>query len=386
MRRRPARMHDIVSIGVERVGDLADRSSADLLRLENLDVDLPPCEAAIERTCRATTHDADNSYLPFVGQHRLREVAAHHVSQVSGVAYDQRNCVIAPGGLAGILNVLLATIDTADEVIVTDPTYAGLLNRIRLAGGVPKFVPFEFVPGAPWKLDRDALQAAIGPRTRAMLLMSPSMPGGGLLSEGDWQLVAELCCAHDLLLVLDAAMERLVFDRQHVIHPAGFAGMRERTVTVGSASKELRMIGWRVGWIVGPEQYMPDIAAVSLANCVVPVGIAQDAAAIALEESRASIGAYVSELERRRDLLVNELRGLPVGVPGGGWSMLMRVSDFGIDGARMSARLLEQGIAATGMLGWGERHGSEYIRFVYSNEPMHRLRGVGDKVRRALDG
>ena len=74
---------------------------------------------------------------------------------------------------------------------MTDPTYAGLLNRIRLAGGVPKFVPFEFVPGAPWKLDRDALQAAIGPRTRAMLLMSPSMPSGGLLSEGDWQLVAE---------------------------------------------------------------------------------------------------------------------------------------------------------------------------------------------------
>ena len=318
-------------------------------------------------------------------RHRVREVAARHVSRVSGVAYEQRNCVIAPGGLAGILNVLLATIDTADEVIVTDPTYAGLLNRIRLAGGVPKFVPFEFVLGAHWKLDRDALRAAIGPRTRAMLLMSPSMPSGALLSQGDWQLVAELCCAHDLLLVVDAAMERLVFDRQQVIHPAGIAGMRERTVTVGSASKELRMIGWRVGWIVGPEQYMPDIAAVSLANCVVPVGIAQDAAAIALEESHASIGPYVSELERRRDVLVNELRGLPVGVPGGGWSMLLRVSDFGLDGVRMSARLLEQGIAATGMLGWGERHGPEYIRFVYSNEPVHRLRGVGDKVRRALD-
>jgi N-succinyldiaminopimelate aminotransferase len=386
MPRRPARMRDIASIGVERVGDLADSLRQDLLRLENLDVNLPPCEAAIERTRSAVTRDSDNSYLPFVGQHRLREVAAHHVSRVSGVAYDERNCIIAPGGLAGILNVLLATIDTADEVIVTDPTYAGLLNRIRLAGGVPKFVPFEFVPGAQWRLDRHALRAAIGPRTRAMLLMSPSMPSGGLLSEGDWRLVAELCCAHDLLLIVDAAMERLVFDRHPVIHPAGFAGMSERTITVGSASKELRMIGWRVGWIVGPEQYMPDISAVSLANCVVPVGIAQDAAAIALEESHASIGAYVSELERRRDVLVNELRGLPVGVPGGGWSMLLRVSDFGLDGACMSARLLEQGIAATGMLGWGETHGPHCIRFVYSNEPIHRLRGVGDKVRRALDG
>jgi len=153
---------------------------------------------------------------------------------------------------------------------------------------------------------------------------------------------------------------------------------------VGSASKELRMIGWRVGWIVGPKQYMPDIAAVSIANCVVPVGIAQDAAAIALADSRTSMSDSVSELERRRDLLLDELRGLPYGVPAGGWSMLLRVSDFGLDGARMSERLLDQGIAATGMQGWGEAHGAQYIRFVYSNEPLDRLRGVGDKVRRAL--
>ncbi len=137
-------------------------------------------------------------------------------------------------------------------------------------------------------------------------------------------------------------MERLLYDDRRVIHPAGLAGMRERTVTVGSASKELRMIGWRVGWIVGPEQLMPDIAAVSIANCVVPVGIAQDAAAIALVDSRTSLAGYVAELERRRDLLLDELKGLPCGVPAGGWSMLLRVSDFGLDGARMSERLLDR--------------------------------------------
>lgn len=144
------------------------------------------------------------------------------------------------------------------------------------------------------------------------------------------------------------------------------------------------MIGWRVGWIVGPQQYMPDIAAVSIANCVVPVGIAQDAVALALEDSRTSLPGYVAELERRRDLLLDELQGLPCGVPAGGWSLLLRVGDFGLDGAQVSARLLEQGVAATGMQGWGEAHGAQYIRFVFSNEPLDRLRGVGDKVRRAL--
>lgn len=384
MPQRPERLRNIVSIGVERMGDIADHAAADLLRLENLDVDLPPCAAALERTRAAVSNDADNSYLPFLGQASLRRAAATHVARTAGVDYDASHCVITPGGLAGILNVLLASIEVGDEVIVTDPTYAGLLNRIRLAGGVPRQVPLVFSPGAPWRLDRTALQAAVTPRTRAMLLMSPSMPTGAVFDAQDWQLVAQLCCTQDLLLIVDAAMERLVHDGQPVIHPAGLPGMHERTISVGSASKELRMIGWRVGWIVGPASRMPDIAAVTIANCVVPVGIAQEAAALALADSFTTIGHYVGELERRRDLLAHELRGLPFGLPQGGWSMLLRVSDHGLDGAAMSQRLLDQGVAATGMRGWGEVHGEQYIRFVYSNEPVERLRGLGERVRRAL--
>src|SRR5579859_357371 len=190
MRQRPSRLQHIAGIGVDRMGSIADASGADFLRLENLDVDIPPDREAILRTQRAAGVDADNSYLPFVGQRRLRDTAAAHVSRISGVAYSgERNCVISAGGLSGILNVLLATIEVGDEVIVTDPTYAGLINRVRLAGGVPRFAPFLFAPGGPWSLDREALGAAIGPRTRAMLLMSPSMPSGGMLDEEDWRLV-----------------------------------------------------------------------------------------------------------------------------------------------------------------------------------------------------
>lgn len=384
-RPRPNRLAHIAGIGVDRMGAIADAGRRDFLRLENLDTDIPPDAAAIERTRRAAGDDDDNSYLPFLGQARLRDAAAAHVARLSGVPYSgERNCVIAAGGLSGILNVLLATIETGDEVIVTDPTYAGLINRVRLAGGIPRFAPFRFTPGAPWTLDRDALASSIGPKTRALLLMSPSMPTGGYLDADDWALVAKLSVAHDLLLILDTAMERLLFDGRRVIHPAGLPGMAARTITVGSASKELRMIGWRVGWIVAPESYMPDLAAVSMANVVVPVGIAQDAAAVALERSLETLPAYVAELQRRRDVLLCELEGLPVGVPAGGWSMLLRVSDFGIDGATMSERLLAEGIAATAMTGWGETHGSQYIRFVFANEPAARLAGAGQRIRKVL--
>src|ERR1700716_706116 len=147
-RSRPARLHHIAGIGVDRMGSIADASGGDFLRLENLDVDIPPDPEAVERTRQAASLDADNSYLPFVGQTRLRDVAAAHVSRLSGLAYSgSRNCVISAGGLSGILNVLLATLEVGDEVIVTDPTYAGLINRVRLAGGVPRFAPFTFHPG-----------------------------------------------------------------------------------------------------------------------------------------------------------------------------------------------------------------------------------------------
>jgi aspartate/methionine/tyrosine aminotransferase len=382
---RPERLRHIAGIGVDKMGALADAAGTDFLRLENLDVDIPPDPEAVARTREAATLDSDNSYLPFVGQTRLREVAARHVAALSGVAYSgERNCVISAGGLSGILNVLLATVEVGDEVIVTDPTYAGLINRVRLAGGVPRFVPFTFAASDEWRLDGDALRAAIGPKTRAMLMMSPSMPSGGYLDETNWSLIAELCVANDLLLIVDTAMERLVFDGRPVLHPAGLPGMADRTITVGSSAKELRMIGWRVGWVVAPEALIPDLVAVTLANVVVPVGIAQDAVATALERSAETLGPYVAELEARRDTVVGELDGLSVGVPAGGWSLLLRVSDFGIDGAEMSRRLLGHGVCATAMAGWGEMHGPQYIRFVYANEPVARLKGLGARVRAAL--
>ncbi len=144
------------------------------------------------------------------------------------------------------------------------------------------------------------------------------------------------------------------------------------------------MIGWRVGWTVAPDWLMPDLVAVSLGNVVVPVGIAQSAAAVALARSRETLPAYVAELQRRRDTVAEELRGLPFGLPAGGWSLLLRVSDFDLDGATMSERLLDQGVCATGMAGWGAAHGAQYIRFVFANEPVARLHGLGARVRAAL--
>jgi len=383
--KRPSRLHSLAGIGVDRMGDRADLVQApDVLRLENLDTDLQPARAAIEATRAAIDEDRNNSYLPFVGQARLRTSVAAHVSRLSGVPYEARDVIISAGGLAGILNVLLALIDTGDEVILTDPTYIGLINRVRVAGGVPRLIPFIRQAGE-WKLDRDALTKSLTAKTRALLLMSPSMPSGAWLDGADWQAVADIVRERDLWLIYDAAMERILYDAREVIHPAGLPGMEEHVITVGSASKELRMIGWRVGWIVASERIVPELALVSMANVVAPVGISQEAAAVALELGDADVAQATRVWENRRDVMLRELDGLPVTRPAGGWSMLLDGAPLGMTGSEMSEALLAKTrIAATPMDGWGDVNGKQFVRFVFSNEPVERLRGMGERVRAAL--
>ena len=132
---RPKRLAAMTGIGVDQMSKLADAlARPEVLRFENLDTDLAPPEVALNFTRSAVEQDQNNSYLPFVGQIRLPRAVAAHVARLSGVPYDaDRNVIISAGGLSGILNVLLTIIDTGDEVILTDPTYIGLINRVRLA-------------------------------------------------------------------------------------------------------------------------------------------------------------------------------------------------------------------------------------------------------------
>ena len=138
-----SRLRHIPGIGVDLMGDAADAAADEsMLRLENLDTDLSPPRAALDATRRAVDDDAANSYLPFQGQWSLREAIAGHVGRIAGVPYDPGSqCLSVAGGLNGITNTLLATVEPGQEVVLFDPIYAGLVNRIRLAGGVPRHVP-----------------------------------------------------------------------------------------------------------------------------------------------------------------------------------------------------------------------------------------------------
>ncbi|MBT8077499.1 MAG: pyridoxal phosphate-dependent aminotransferase, partial [Gammaproteobacteria bacterium] len=266
----------------------------------------------------------------------------------------------------------------------TDPTYVGLINRVRLAGGVPRYLPLR--PGADgWRLDLDSLQELDRESIAAALLMSPAMPTGAVFTEDDWRALSDFCHDADCWLIDNTAMERILFDGRQVVHPASFADMRTRVISVGSASKEYRMIGWRVGWVVGPADIVADVARVSISNVVCQTGIAMGGVAAAINEPNDGVAASAAELQRRRDLILAELAEFKVVPPHGGWSMLVDVSELGMDGPTASKLLLEKGkIAATAMINWGGEHCANYVRLVYSNEPVERLEGIGSRFRSAL--
>jgi aspartate/methionine/tyrosine aminotransferase len=378
----------MAALGVDRMGALADSiADPELLRLENIDTDIRPYAPALQAAREVVDWKPANSYLPLLGNDRLRAAVAAHVSRTSGVDYDwQTTTVITSGGWNGLLNIVLATIEAGDGVLLTDPAYAGLMNRVRLVGAYPRLVPFH--PTADgWRLDLDALRAvAAEPGMRAMLLMNPSLPTGAVLTAEEWAVIAELCCTNDLLLIYDAAMERILFDGRAVIHPASLPGMADRTITVGSASKDLRMIGWRVGWVVGPPEIVADAAFIGMTNTGTQVNLSAEAVIVALEAPEEDLRVAVDDWQRRRDLLLDELRGIvPVTAPHGGWTMMLDVGALGMTGAEASRRVLETGrIAATAMDNWGAADTARYLRFVFSREPCERLRGIGERVRQSL--
>ncbi|XWN30851.1 MAG: pyridoxal phosphate-dependent aminotransferase [Devosia sp.] len=378
------RLRDIPGIGVDKVGAAADaQSDPTMLRLENLDTDIAPPPAALQATREAIGRDDANSYLPFLGIEPLRRAAAERVSLTAGVAYDwQSECIVSAGGLAGILTVLLAILDRGDEVIITDPAYAGLINRIRLAEGVPRFVPLKVVDGG-WRLDLTALQEAASPRTKAILTMSPSMPSGIVHTQEEWRAIAEVADRTGAWVVHDAAMERILFDGA-IMHPAHF-GLAERTITIGSLSKEYRMIGWRVGWVVGPRAIMDAVGLVSLTNVVCQVGIAMPGAAAALTASDDGVDAATQTLKQRRDMILSQLADLPVVRPDGGWSLLVDTVSLGLSPQEASHLSFERGrIAATPMTGWGaQERAGRYLRFVFANEPVDRLSDIRERLRRS---
>jgi aspartate/methionine/tyrosine aminotransferase len=378
-----SRLDGIPGFSIDRVAAAAG-TDPDVLRMENLDTDLRPPAGVIEATREAMETPEGNSWLPFTGRDDLKDEVAGFIERRGGPRYDgRREIVITSGEGTAMLDALFCLTDPGDEVILTDPTYAGMINRVRLVGAVPRLVPMVVADGE-WRIEQDALRASVTDATRVIFINNASFPTGWVASDEEWEAICSLCRDHDLWLLYWGAFENVLFDERRVQLPAALDDMRDRTVTIGSAL-EKRMIGWRVGWVVAPGDLVNDVSRVEIYNDLVSSGFAQVGARVALGASDEEQAAANAEWQRRRDETLRQLDGLPAVSAAGGWSLLLDVAALGLDCVDASNRLLEQKVAATPMRGWGGQVADRHVRFVFSREPVERIALLGERVRAALN-
>jgi aspartate/methionine/tyrosine aminotransferase len=377
------RLDQIPGFNIDRVAAAAG-DDPEILRLENLDTDIPPPEDALVATRAAISEDEANSWLPFTGRDDLIEAVAAYIERRGGPVYDGcREIVITSGEGDAMLDALFCLTDPGDEVILTDPTYAGIINRVRLAGAIPLLIECRPVDGE-WRLDIGGLRAVVSERTRAILVQNPTFPSGMVFTPEEWEVISNLVTERSLHLIYWTVMESILFDGRQLIHPASLPEMRNRTISIGSVSLEYRMIGWRIGWIVSDAETADATGVVHIYNGLVASGFGQAGAIAALRSPPDDLTGAVSEYERRRDTVMEQLDGLPAVNASGGWALLLDTEAMGIPAPEASQKLLEERVAATPMTVWGETVAPRHIRFVFSREPVERLQLLGERVRKAL--
>src|SRR5919106_414045 len=252
------RLEQVPGFSIDRVAAAAG-DDPDVLRLENLDVDIPPPAEAMDATRAAIGTAEANSWLPFTGRDDLKEAVAAFIERRGGPRYDGRHeIVITSGEGTAILDALFCLTDPGDEVVVTDPTYAGMINRVRLVGAEPRLAPLRVIDG-DWRLDLDELHAAVTDATRVIFIHNAAFPTGWVVNDAEWDAIASLCRDRNLWLLYWGIYEGVLFDGREIRLPSALPGMRDRTVTIGSAL-EMRMIAWRIGWVVAPGDLVNDVS------------------------------------------------------------------------------------------------------------------------------
>ena len=248
-------------------------------------------------------------YGEFAGETDLREVIAQRMNQVNQIPVTAQEVLVTNGLTHASFAVMLAAIDPGDEVILLEPYYPQVINKIQLAGGVVVTVPLNAAGG--FSIDVQALEAAITPRTRMICLVNPNNPTGRVYSRAELEGLARVAIQHDLLVCSDEVYERIVFDGAQHISIASLPGMAERTFSLFAFTKAYAMDGWRMGWVVAAPRFMPALMKITMNDVSHVNTFIQAGGVAALMGDQAPVQAMVDEDRRRRDMVCQQLNAMP---------------------------------------------------------------------------
>jgi N-succinyldiaminopimelate aminotransferase len=344
-----------------------------------------------EAAVRALRDGRGNQYPPGPGIPELRTAIAAHQQRRYGLSYDpDTEVLVTAGATEAIAASLLALLEPGDEVVALEPYYDSYAASIAMAGGrrVPVTLRPSFGEGARFRLDLDELRAAVTDRTRLLLINTPHNPTGTVLTRTELAAIAELAVERDLLVVTDEVYEHLVFDDAEHVPLATFPGMRERTVTIGSAGKTYSFTGWKVGWVTAAPQLVTAVRSAKQFLTYVSAGPFQYAVAEALALPDAYYDDFRRGMRARRDILAEGLSqaGFEVFQPAGTYFITTDIRPLGEkDGFAFCRALPERAgvVAIPNAVFYDDREaGAPFVRFAFCKreevlrEAAERLRGM----------
>lgn len=264
------------------------------------------CEAAVDAMRKGHTHYTVASGIP-----ELKKAVVRQNYERYGLEYPPENVVISNGAKHAIHNVFACLLDPGDEMIIPAPYWVSYAELVKLTGAIPVIVNTPQSNG--FKLTAEALRAAITPKTKALLLCSPSNPTGTMYSKEELQALADVVLDTNLVVVADEIYDRLVYtDRPYASFPTVRPGLKDRTVVVNGVSKTYAMTGWRIGWAIAPNKAfakaMGDLQSQETSN---PCSISQHAAIAAIQGPQDCVETMRQEFDKRRRYVASRLEAIP---------------------------------------------------------------------------
>ena len=283
----------------------------------------------IKKAAKKAVDDNFSRYSPVPGYPDLRKAIVAKLKNENGLDYTVNEVLVSNGAKQSVCNTVMALVNDGEEVIIPAPYWVSYPQMVKLAGGVPVIVEAGFDQN--FKMTPEQLEAAITPKTRMIILCSPSNPTGSVYSKAELEALSEVIKKHeDLFVLADEIYEHINYIGHHE-SIAQFPGMKERSIIVNGVSKAYAMTGWRIGYIAAPEWIVKGCNKLQGQYTSGPCSVSQKAAEFAYISSQECVEQMREAFERRRDLIVKlakDIPGLEVNVPEGAFYLFPKCSSF----------------------------------------------------------
>ena len=321
--------------------------------------------------------DGFTKYTPSSGIPELRQAIADKFQRENGLTYKPSQIIVSCGGKHSCYNVILATCQEGDEVIIPAPYWLSYPEMVKLAGATPVILPTT--DQTEFKVTPDQLRAALTPRSRLFILNSPSNPTGTVYTPEEIRVLGDICVEHGVLIMSDEIYEHLVYDGAVHRGVATFSPRhQEHTIIVHGFAKAWSMTGWRLGFLAAPEPIAKAIDAVQSHSTSNPTSFAQKGGVAALNGSQAHLPGWLAEYSRRRSYAwqaLNAMPGITCANARGAFYLFPNISRTGLKSAEFCSRLLEQHqVAAVPGIAFGA---DDYIRLSYATSLANIEKGLG---------